>query len=139
MSARRIFGLSFGVIVIAVVAAFVVHYDTKPVGRLRGSDVRAIRAAVTRFYVPWTGFTWTGRNTWPAFIWKRLTFQITELRPSTVATTTIHPDGTRVEQPPTVSVSCRGYLMGESHCTVVKENGKWMVMIGYPPILWERP
>src|SRR6266404_957317 len=104
MSTRRITALSFAVLVIAVIGALIVHYDTRPIGRLRGSDVREIRAAVVGFYVPWNSFTWANRSSWPTLIRKRLKFRVTDLRPSSIATSTVYPDGTRVENAPLVTV-----------------------------------
>jgi hypothetical protein len=133
MSIRIKLVLLFEVIVMATLAACIMYNDTKPVGRLSRRDVRELRAAVVQWDTPWKIFIWANRRAWPTLIQRRLSLHITDIWESSIGATIIYRDGTRVERTHLVTISYRGYRMGEARCRAVKENGQWLVTYEWSP------
>jgi hypothetical protein len=107
------------------VAARLMHDDAKPIGTLSRSDVRDIRAVVTRSRAPgWRWFTRANLRRWPAFVVMRLTFRNVDIREDySWGIVTIHSDGTReVRHQVVVRFKAHGW---SDDCRVEWKDGRW--------------
>jgi hypothetical protein len=116
-----------GFLLIAASGVLLMHDFVQPVGILSRGDVIEIRKVVTRAIAPdLNSFVRTNFRFWPTLFRMRCAFQITDIRPESISTVEIHPDGTREQPRYYAQVGYVQHRLGKGMCRVVKEDVHWV-------------